>query len=111
MQTSVAGKSNEISSILERLRGLDLTGARVTIDAVGCQKTIAQQIIQAQADYGLALKGNHLQLYANVRLWLDIQTGIRFLDLYETIAKRHSSLEFRQYSLSNIAGLAQKPGC
>ncbi len=52
------GKSNEITAIPHVLELLELTGAVITIDALGCQKTIAEQIIQAGADYVLALKDN-----------------------------------------------------
>jgi hypothetical protein len=52
-------KSNEITAIPELLRVLELKGCIVTIDAMGCQKEIAAQIIEERADYVLALKSNH----------------------------------------------------
>jgi hypothetical protein len=54
MQTQVDEKSNEITAIPELLSCLNLTSAVVTIDAIGCQKAIAEQVIQAKADYVLA---------------------------------------------------------
>jgi len=62
-QVAVAEKSNEISAIPELLQLLDLNGALVSIDAMGCQKTIARQIIDQGGDYVLPVKGNqkHLQ--------------------------------------------------
>jgi predicted transposase YbfD/YdcC len=57
-QLKVAEKSNEITAIPELLNLLVLKGCIVTIDAMGCQKNIASKIIDAQADYILALKGN-----------------------------------------------------
>src|SRR5204863_1759202 len=57
-QVACAEKSNEITAIPEVLQLVDITGAIITIDAMGTQKEIAQQIIQRQADYVLALKGN-----------------------------------------------------
>ena len=57
-QQTVASKSNEITAIPAILAALDLTGAVVTIDAMGCQKSIAEQIVKAKADYVLALKEN-----------------------------------------------------
>lgn len=58
-QQAVAEKSNEITAIPDQLSLLDLEGAVVSIDAMGCQKAIAQTIIEGQADPVLALKGNH----------------------------------------------------
>jgi len=51
-------KSNEIKAIPELLRVLELSGCIVTLDAMGCQKKIAREIIEADAHYVLALKGN-----------------------------------------------------
>ena len=71
-QQAVDTKSNEITAIPELLRILDLTGAIVTIDAMGCQKEIAAQIHQAGGDYVLALKENHEKLYQEVaQLFVD----------------------------------------
>ncbi len=64
-------KSNEITAIPALLELLDLSGCIITIDAMGTQKEIAQQIIEAQADYVLTLKGNHPTLYAQVSNWFD----------------------------------------
>jgi hypothetical protein len=58
-QVAVAEKSNEITAIPALLRVLDLTGATVTIDAMGCQTAIAAQIVTQGADYVLAVKKNH----------------------------------------------------
>lgn len=65
-QVAVADKSNEITAIPVLLELLDLHGAIVTIDAMGCQKEIAQQIIDAGGDYVLAVKGNQETLHAEV---------------------------------------------
>lgn len=67
-QAKVADKSNEIKAIPELLALLDLSGATVTIDAMGCQRAIAEQIQQAQANYVLSLKGNQSSLNEDVRL-------------------------------------------
>jgi predicted transposase YbfD/YdcC len=67
-QRKVAEKSNEITAIPELLQALDLRGCLVTIDAIGCQKTIARTIIDQHADYLLALKANQGQLYDDVVL-------------------------------------------
>ena len=57
-QTKVDEKSNEITAIPKLLQLLELSGCIVTIDAMGCQKEIAREIIEAQADYLLAVKEN-----------------------------------------------------
>jgi len=64
---AVDTKSNEITAIPLLLRQLDVTGCLVTIDAMGCQRAIAQQIIDQGADYVLALKENQETLYQEVR--------------------------------------------
>jgi predicted transposase YbfD/YdcC len=61
-QIKVDDKSNEITAIPELLRWLDLKGCTVSIDAMGCQKEIAKQIIAQQGNYVLALKGNQEKL-------------------------------------------------
>lgn len=66
-EVAVDGKSNEINAIPELLQLLDLQGALVTIDAIGCQKKIAQQIINKGADYLLAVKENQRLLLEDVR--------------------------------------------
>ncbi len=67
---AVDGKSNEITAIPQLLQLLDLEGALVTIDAIGCQKTIARKIIDGGGDYVLVVKGNQDKLLS------DIQTTI-----------------------------------
>ena len=66
-QQAVDCKSNEITAIPELLKLLDLKGALVTIDALGCQKAIAADIITAGADYVLAVKGNQERLHKDVQ--------------------------------------------
>jgi predicted transposase YbfD/YdcC len=70
-QRKVAAKSNEITAIPELLHALDLHGCLVTIDAMGCHPTIAQTIVDQEADYLLALKDNQGQLFADVVLLFD----------------------------------------
>ena len=60
-------KSNEITAIPQLLEMLELSGCIVTIDAMGCQKNIAQGIVDRGADYLLAVKENQGQLYQDVR--------------------------------------------
>lgn len=70
-QLAVDGKSNEIAAIPALLELLSLKGRTVSIDAIGCQRTIAQAIVDREADYVLALKGNQGSLHDDVRLFLD----------------------------------------
>jgi len=65
-QVACAEKSNEITAIPELLRLVDIKGAIITIDAMGIQKAIAEQIIAGEADYVLALKGNQETLHQAV---------------------------------------------
>ena len=99
-QTMVAEKSNEITAIPKLLQLLDLSGCIVTIDAMGCQKEIAREIIDAQADYLLAVKENQHQLYEDVR---DLFEGAEEFDFEgvphdfaRTVNKNHGRLETRQ---------------
>ena len=68
-----AEKSNEITAIPELLRKIDVRGGVVTIDAMGAQKAIAEQIVRGKADYVLALKGNQETLYRAVIEHIDEQ--------------------------------------
>jgi predicted transposase YbfD/YdcC len=70
-QVATAAKSNEITAIPELIRLIDLEGAVVTIDAMGCQTEIAAEIQAAGADYVLALKDNHPTLAAEVQAAFD----------------------------------------
>ena len=70
-QLAVDGKSNEITAVPKLLEMLSLKGTIVTVDAMGCQRDIAQRIIDQGGDYALALKGNQGILHADVSLFLD----------------------------------------
>jgi predicted transposase YbfD/YdcC len=71
-QVAVAEKSNEITAIPELLGLLERQGAVVTIDAMGCQTEIAEKIVEKQADYVLAVKGNQPTLHTGImELFLD----------------------------------------
>ena len=90
-QQACAEKSNEITAIPEVLRLVDIRGAIITIDAMGCQKAIAEQIIDQGADYILALKGNQETLHQAVIAYIDEQcqnefagAGVRHHATHET---------------------------
>jgi predicted transposase YbfD/YdcC len=70
-QVACAEKSNEITAIPELLRLVDIKGAIITIDAMGTQKAIAAEIIEGDADYVLALKGNQDTLHQAVIDYID----------------------------------------
>src|SRR5690606_21509802 len=66
-QVVTDAKSNEITAIPKLLEMLELKGALVTIDAMGCQREIARRIIDAEADYVLAVKDNQPKLHEAIR--------------------------------------------
>ena len=68
-QVAVGNKTNEITAIPELLTMLDIENSIITLDAMGCQSEIAQQIIKQKADYILALKGNHSGMQAELAAW------------------------------------------
>jgi predicted transposase YbfD/YdcC len=96
-QLKVDDKSNEITAIPKLLDLLEITGCIVTIDAMGCQKEIAQQIIGQEADYVLALKENHPGTYADVQSLFTYAQEIGFADCdyHQTIDKNHGRVEIR----------------
>lgn len=107
-QVKVADKSNEITAIPELLRVLELEGCIVTMDAMGCQKDIAANIIDKHADYVLALKGNHATVHEEVKEFFadavppcatqcadTVAKGT--MDFFQTIEKNHGRVETRRY--------------
>jgi len=94
-------KSNEITAIPELLSRLALQGCIVTIDAIGCQTHIAQQIVEQEADYVLALKGNQGTLHQDVQSLFDYAFEKEFqniaYDTHQTVDKGHGRLEIRRY--------------
>jgi predicted transposase YbfD/YdcC len=100
-QVKVDDKSNEIKAIPELLKLLNLKGCLVTIDAMGCQRDIAKDIIAAHADYLLALKDNQEILAEDVEQEFKQAMAGNFAHMehhyYETIGKAHGRVERRQY--------------
>jgi predicted transposase YbfD/YdcC len=98
-QVACAEKSNEITAIPELLRLVDIKGAIVTIDAMGTQKAIAAQIIEGEADYLLALKGNQETLHQAVIDYIDEQLEGDLAEAQEhvTTEKGHGREETRTY--------------
>ncbi len=115
-QLEVDGKSNEITAVPQLLRALELSGCIVTLDAMGCQKKIAREIQEADADYVLALKGNQGVVHEEVKTFLDatlaekkkarppgapLPKSVATLAEFETVEKEHGRIETRRYYLSD----------
>ena len=98
-QRKVRDKSNEITVVPELLRSLELAGCIVTADALHCQKTIVREIVEADADYVLALKGNQGAAFEEIKSFLDDAVNRRAKELAakETVEKGHGRLETRRY--------------
>ncbi len=98
-QVACAEKSNEITAIPEVLKLVDIKGAIITIDAMGTQKAIAETIINGEADYVLALKGNQETLHQAVIDHIDEQLDGDLSNAREhvTIEKGHGREETRTY--------------
>lgn len=106
-QVKTDEKSNEITAIPELLKVLALKGCIVTIDAMGCQKAIAKQIIEAEGDYLLALKGNQSTLAEQVEhvFAKADKAGYRDydVDFYETTERNRDRFEIRRHWTLGIA--------
>jgi predicted transposase YbfD/YdcC len=112
-QLKTEEKSKEITAIPELLKALDVRGCIVTIDAMGCQKAIARQIVEQEADYVLALKAKHETLYEAVepqfQTALHTPSAAAALRSYETETAAHGRVEIRRHwPLEAPTGLVQK---
>ena len=110
-QVACAEKSNEITAIPELLRLVDIKGAIITIDAMGTQKAIAAEIIEARPTIVLALKGNQETLHQAVIDYIDEQVKERFCGCqvrHLTKEKGHGREETRSYI--QLAGAEELPG-
>ncbi len=98
-QVACAEKSNEITAIPQLLRLVDINGAIITIDAMGTQKAIAAQIIEGEADYVLALKGNQETLHQAVIDYIDeqLEGDLAKAREYTTTETGHGREETRVY--------------
>jgi predicted transposase YbfD/YdcC len=108
-QVKVDDKSNEITAIPALLDVLSLEGAVVTIDAIGCQKEIAQKVIEKGGQYVLALKDNQPNLAADVALlFQDLhqsRPGAYQADHAQCTEKGHGRIEIRECWTINDAAL------
>jgi predicted transposase YbfD/YdcC len=111
-QVAVDAKSNEITAIPALLERLDLGGALVTIDALGCQKAIAQKIVDQGGHYALTVKGNQEHLLEDIQQALAKAFDTDFADLdhdtYTTRECGHGREEYRCYTvLHTTEGIRQ----
>jgi predicted transposase YbfD/YdcC len=112
-QVKVAEKSNEIVAIPALLDMMAIEGAIVTIDAMGCQRDIAQKILDKKADYILALKGNQGTLREDVELFASEQKANGFKDTkvsrHKTVDGDHGRIETRTITaIHDVAWLQER---
>jgi predicted transposase YbfD/YdcC len=108
-QVAVDSKTNEITAIPELLKWLDVRGAIVTIDAMGCQVDIAAQIQEQGGDYVFSLKGNQGTLSEDVRTFFEKPPQHSVLPCHKTVDAEHGRIETRICSIStDIAWLQER---
>ena len=94
-------KENEITAIPRLLKLLNIAHCTVTIDAMGCQKKIAEQIIEKKANYVLTVKGNQKELRCDIETVFSIVEGrqhVECLESGEELEKKHGRKETRRYT-------------
>jgi predicted transposase YbfD/YdcC len=111
-QVMTDAKSNEITAIPKLLQLLDVHGALVTIDAMGCQKGIAQQIVDQGGDYILVVKANQENLLADIQATvekaLDGELPAAEVKQHTTVETAHGREEERTYTvINNVEGIRQ----
>jgi predicted transposase YbfD/YdcC len=105
-QVVVDAKSNEITAIPRLLELLEISGCLVTIDAMGCQTEIAQAIVNADADYVLAVKYNQPTLAQGINDFFELHTNDEFAQVnfrhHTTDEKAHGRHAHREYYLCPV---------
>jgi predicted transposase YbfD/YdcC len=100
---AVDKKSNEITAIPELLNLLNIENCVITMDAMGCQKKVAANIIDKSADYVLSLKGNHGQIHEEVETFFESEIEDKNSEFtmksISTVEKDHGRIEERTYTL------------
>jgi predicted transposase YbfD/YdcC len=111
-QLKVDDKTNEITAIPQLLDMLQLKDATVTVDAMGCQRAIAEKIVKRQGHYVFSLKGNQSTLHEDVQTFMDdliSNDSTEQCDYYETVEKSHGRIEIRKcWSCWDIDWLIQR---
>jgi predicted transposase YbfD/YdcC len=104
-QVKVAAGSNEITAVPELLQALAINGCVVTTDALNCQKELAAAIRRREADYVLALKGNHGSLHERIELFFSsMQEGRTHgfaVSSHPSLGKEHGRIEERHFWQAN----------
>lgn len=105
-QVATADKSNEITAIPELLDQIDVSGAVVSIDAMGCQREIAQKIVDEKGDYVLAVKDNQPKLFAAIHEFFTTHLEDDLAQVphrsHQTREKTHGRLDERYYSTAKL---------
>ena len=113
-QEKVAAKSNEITAIPELLEALSIKGLLVTIDAMGCQKSIAKQIVAKKGDYLLMVKGNQPKLLEAIEIAFIDQHGVESVDRSALVERGHGRTVGQIASVLSAKGIvdpADWPKC
>lgn len=94
----VDDKSNEITALPKLVEMLDIKGRTVTMDAMGCQKELAKQIVDKGGDYVLCVKGNQASLHEDVAWFFDECEDFEGIEhtYYESVEKDHGRIEVRK---------------
>jgi predicted transposase YbfD/YdcC len=102
-QVAVDKKSNEITAIPELLNLLNIKDCVVTLDAMGCQKKVATDIVERGGDYILSLKGNQNQIFEEVETFFKFEQSDKLsefrMNSKSTVEKDHGRIEQRTYTL------------
>ena len=99
-QEATDEKSNEITAIPALVERINLAGALVSIDAMGCNPNIAQSLLDAKADYLLAVKDNQPTLHAEIKSYFDNAPSDK-IEQSQTVEKSHGRLEIRTHTVSH----------
>lgn len=101
-QLKVGEKTNEITEIPRLLEKLDIEKCVITIDAIGCQKQIAKQMVEQKGHYCLAVKGNQKILHEEIEEYFTYaeKEEPEKLSFYRTEEKDHGRIEIRNYATS-----------
>lgn len=105
-QLKVGEKTNEITEIPRLLKNLDIENCVITIDAIGCQKQIAKQIVEQKGHYCLAVKTNQKILHDEIEEYFAYaeKEEAKKLSTYRTEEKDHGRIEIRTYTTSADIG-------
>jgi predicted transposase YbfD/YdcC len=106
-QIATEAKSNEITAVPKLLKLLSLQGCIVTVDALNCQRAIAQQVIDQKGDYVMALKGNQGSLHDDVRRFLD-DPASQVVTAKPVVDGDHGRIETRTATVSTDIGWLQE---